>query len=791
MKSIKRLKKIIYSGYNNQSSYEPEIIITKEFDDNGKIKEENSNGIISKYKNGKIIHIEKWDKGRKLSTEYNYYANCVIENTFVLEADLRTEYEKVYDSNIEIANKFTYYKDNSKLYKDDKKKVFYTNILISTKKSDYDERNLLVQEVFNDFENKELNYSISYSYDNNRKLNSIEKSFFDHQIIEFFFNSGDLEINVAMTSERGLVVNYNQIITIFSSDSVKDKTVIDLHWKQQDNDSYILYNPEITKYEYSNNFLKTKINYQIGIVTDNKREIDQIKLLEGYKQTELIETMVNLISEDIENLDIIEKYVTEYNTEEYECEEEWLSESPFVPNTLIEYNISFDNFVMEVKAERLSYWMIHNGYIKNRYNLAINPFNRDKLKKELIANSNGNIYNIAEIEYQEVVFNTDTIKTYSLSDSDISKKLYPFSFSEKTVYYISNGKTNFSEELNQNLSFFESQLKNRDFDLTQISYSAVDIEKLLNVYQYYNPDFNLQKVYRDNKNYFEHLLGVFEITEKTEDIFVVFTGDNKLKIITFNDFSSNSIVELLEEALTFIPEKAKIRYNRVFNSRYGEQFILDEKAIDLDENTQKTVSEITEKLNELKKSGQFLAILPYIEYHINQIKKADSKLSNLYIDDDYRIFLPDYNNIEIKLSHLTKSLYFLFLMKGSFGIDELKEFELHLLTIYKHISYQENIDKMTKSVLDLIKNENNEIYTHFSRIKSTFCKVIDKSIAKKYYIVGERNRPKYLRISKKKTNIYDFQEKWFPTENRFSTKAEDFAPRPKIEISEEDAYKYF
>ena len=383
------------------------------------------------------------------------------------------------------------------------------------------------------------------------------------------------------------------------------------------------------------------------------------------------------------------------------------------------------------------------------------------------------------------------IKTYSISDSDISKKLYPFSFSEKTVYYISNGKTDFSEELNQNLSFFESQLKNRDFDLTQISYSAVDIEKLLNVYQYYNPDFNLQKVYRDNKNYFEHLLGVFEITEKTEDIFVVFTGDNKLKIITFNDFSSNSIVELLEEALTFIPEKAKIRYNRVFNSRYGEQFILDEQAIDLDENTQKTVSEITEKLNELKKSGQFLAILPYIEYHINLIKKADSKLSNLYIDDDYRIFLPDYNNIEIKLSHLTKSLYFLFLMKGRFDIDELKEFESHLLTIYKHISYQEDIDKMTKSVSNLIKNENNEVYTHFSRIKSTFCKVIDKSIAKQYYIIGERNQSKYLGISKKKTNIYDFQEKWFPTENRFSTKAEDFAQRPKIEISEEDAYKYF
>lgn len=382
------------------------------------------------------------------------------------------------------------------------------------------------------------------------------------------------------------------------------------------------------------------------------------------------------------------------------------------------------------------------------------------------------------------------IKTYSPADSDISDKLYPFSFSDKTVYYISNGKTNFSEKFNQNFSFFEAQLKNRGFDLTQISYSIVDVEKLLNIYQYYNPDFDLQKVYPDNKNYFEHLLEILEITEKTEDIFVVFTGFVTLKIITVNDFFSRSVVELLEEVLTFIPETAVPRFERGrYNSRITP--VYEEQELDLDEKTQKTVSEITEKLNELKKSGQFLAILPYIEYHINLIKKADSKLSNLYIDDDYRIFLPDYNNIEIKLSHLTKSLYFLFLMKGRFDIDELKEFESHLLTIYKHISYQEDIDKMTKSVSNLIKNENNEVYTHFSRIKSTFCKVIDKSIAKQYYIIGERNQSKYLGISKKKTNIYDFQEKWFPTENRFSTKAEDFAQRPKIEISEEDAYKYF
>lgn len=403
--SVKTLKKIIYSTliYGERN-----ILAIKEFDDNGKIKEEISNGVISKYKNGKIIQSEKWDKGRKLLTEYIYYANCVVENTFVIKVDLRTEEDKELDSDVKMINELTYYQWFEERFKDDKEKIYYTNKLISTKKSDYDERNLLVQEVFNDFENKELNYSITYSYDDNQKLTSIERSFFDHQIIEKFFNSGVLKINVAITSERGLVINYNQIITIFSSDSVKDKTVIDLHWEQRDNNSYILYNTEITRFEYSNDFLKTKINYKIGIRTNNKNtstEINPIKSIEKQQtQSELINVIIGLISEDIENLDIIEKYVTEHNTEEYECEEEWLSESPFVSNTLTEYNISFEDFVKEISDEKLYRW-INNGYSKNRYSLAINPFNTDKLKKELIGATNDVIDCIVEIEYQETVTN--------------------------------------------------------------------------------------------------------------------------------------------------------------------------------------------------------------------------------------------------------------------------------------------------------------------------------------------------------------------------------------------------
>jgi len=120
----------------------------------------------------------------------------------------------------------------------------------------------------------------------------------------------------------------------------------------------------------------------------------------------------------------------------------------------------------------------------------------------------------------------------------------------------------------------------------------------------------------------------------------------------------------------------------------------------------------------------------------------------LFIAEDYKITLTDYGEIEIKMSHLTKSLYFLFLLKREVHLDELKKHKETLFLIYKHISYQEDFDRMEESVDKLLRNENNEIYIHFSRIKSAFCKVIDQEIAKNYYIVGGKGQPKRIDLGK-------------------------------------------
>ena len=97
--------------------------------------------------------------------------------------------------------------------------------------------------------------------------------------------------------------------------------------------------------------------------------------------------------------------------------------------------------------------------------------------------------------------------------------------------------------------------------------------------------------------------------------------------------------------------------------------------------------------------------------------------------------------------------YFLFL-KHPEGINlkELSNYKKELLTLYKSVSNQLDYDKMAKSIVDVINLETKAIYTHLSRIKSAFYKIMDASHANHYIISGngEENR-KVLFESVKKT----------------------------------------
>jgi hypothetical protein len=179
---------------------------------------------------------------------------------------------------------------------------------------------------------------------------------------------------------------------------------------------------------------------------------------------------------------------------------------------------------------------------------------------------------------------------------------------------------------------------------------------------------------------------------------------------------------------------------------------------DLDEDTSAKIKEIQKNLYDLKQSGQLLFVLPALKQILNNEVNSITK-SDLLIDEDFRILMPKFNNLEIQLSHLTKVVYVLFYRNPQgINIKQLHLYKKQLLELYSNISYHIDYDKIQQSVDDLVKPESKAIYTHISRIKSAFYKQMDYEFAKNYIVTGSAfgSDMKYISILKE-THCQDSQ----------------------------------
>lgn len=177
--------------------------------------------------------------------------------------------------------------------------------------------------------------------------------------------------------------------------------------------------------------------------------------------------------------------------------------------------------------------------------------------------------------------------------------------------------------------------------------------------------------------------------------------------------------------------------------------ILDEEAVEI-------IKGMEAYLSALKDSGQLLLLVPILKELLDkQAQKIDLNIvSRVEINAQYQIFLP-YFKKEVVLSHLTKSVYLLFL-KHPQGIklNELGNYKKELVSIYFSVSNQLDYDKMIKSVDDVINLETKAIYTHLSRIKSAFYKIMDASYAKNYIVSGNGTEKRRVLFN---TNAIDWK----------------------------------
>ena len=136
------------------------------------------------------------------------------------------------------------------------------------------------------------------------------------------------------------------------------------------------------------------------------------------------------------------------------------------------------------------------------------------------------------------------------------------------------------------------------------------------------------------------------------------------------------------------------------------------------------------------------------EVALQRLFKPTLKLSRLHIQYG-RIFLPDYNNMEIKMPTLSKAIYMLYLRRPE-GImfSYLPDYRDELLHLYGMISGRDNREDIQRSIDDVTDPTRNSINEKCSRIKQAFLREFDDSIAHNYYITGERGEAKKILLSR-------------------------------------------
>jgi hypothetical protein len=159
-----------------------------------------------------------------------------------------------------------------------------------------------------------------------------------------------------------------------------------------------------------------------------------------------------------------------------------------------------------------------------------------------------------------------------------------------------------------------------------------------------------------------------------------------------------------------------------------------------EENTDDLIEEVKERIAKLRQRG-------ISQYILEQLIHPDDRLSRLIITKDYRIMLPDYQNMEIKMEPLVKAVYLLFLRHPE-GIvfKNLPDYRRELTKIYSEIRPCGLTDRALQSIEDVTNPMLNSINEKCARIRGAFVGQFDDHMARHYYIDGLRGKAKKIAL---------------------------------------------
>lgn len=327
-----------------------------------------------------------------------------------------------------------------------------------------------------------------------------------------------------------------------------------------------------------------------------------------------------------------------------------------------------------------------------------------------------------------------------------------FNFGENFVLYFENKISEESDTyIRQNYTDLKEQFynKGRDFFYLPILLENIDFEilpALKSSFPFLSDNFNNRIIDELKTEKFDYDAILYDFIH-----FIVYRGTISKGFISRN--LGYTIVEQKNEET--IEEFMKGYIENLSVNNYGLRFYCLETNKKEESNVAKEsierLNNINKEIEWLRQSGQLAILAPKIYEFLK--KNIDGIIYNntypMVITKDFKILIPHCNNLEIKLSHFTKAIYLLFLSNNE-PID-LKDLHLHkdrLLFIYKQVSNQNSYDRIKETVEELLKEDNEAIYVHFSRIRKAFLNHFSEFIAFKYYITGDKGKPKKIMLDR-------------------------------------------
>lgn len=233
-------------------------------------------------------------------------------------------------------------------------------------------------------------------------------------------------------------------------------------------------------------------------------------------------------------------------------------------------------------------------------------------------------------------------------------------------------------------------------------------------------DWLQQTLTEINDNICKSQLMVYEDEEDTESHIRFRTDDS----------ADAPNVEYSSNGMLFPQSDKSIRCDEVRDViSYEEESGLEEIR---DENIEDVIESLEKSVKKLRLKGMSLSA-------IYELIRDNEKLSRLHITEDLRIFLPDYNNKEVKLSALYKAVYFLFLNHPEgIVLQRLEDHHRELANYYRQTSNKRELTpRMLESIKKLEVYDNNTLNIILSKIKSAFFSAFDEHLAKYYIITGK------------------------------------------------------